>query len=145
MEAATSAFRLVHRWLGRDVPPLQDHPLRSSTIREFWNRRWNRPVSGWLASYVYAPVAARKGGEWALVASFVVSGVAHGWMFLVSAGWIAAISATLFFVLQALFVLVEAAIGLRKASPALQRLWTLGLLGVSCPLFVDPVLRVLGL
>jgi hypothetical protein len=55
------------------------------------------------------------------------------------------VSACLFFVFQALFVLVESAIDVRKASLPLRRTWTLGLLGLSSPLFVDPVLRVLGL
>ena len=57
----------------------------------------------------------------------------------------AALSACLFFVFQALFVLVESAIDVRKASPGLRRTWTLGLLALSSPLFVDPALRVLGL
>jgi hypothetical protein len=66
-------------------------------------------------------------------------------LFLAAAGVIAAVSACLFFVFQALFVLVESAIDVRKASPGLRRTWTLGLLALSSPLFVDPVLRVLGL
>jgi hypothetical protein len=145
MEAATEAVRLVHRLAGIDVPPLQDRPIHSRSIREFWNRRWNRPVSGWLGTFVHEPVAARKGPEWGLFAAFVASGLLHGWMFLAATGWIAAIMATLFFVFQALFVLVESAIDVRKASPRLQRLWTAGLLALSSPLFVDPLLRVLGL
>jgi hypothetical protein len=145
MEALTGALRLVHRLLGFKVPPLQDHPIRALSIREFWNRRWNRPVSGWLATYVYGPVDARKGPEWGLFAAFVVSGLLHAWLFLAAAGVIAAVSACLFFVFQALFVLVESAIDVRKASLPLRRTWTLGLLGLSSPLFVDPVLRVLGL
>jgi hypothetical protein len=145
MEAATGAFRLVHGLFGIRVPRLQDRPIRALSIREFWNRRWNRPVTGWLATYVYAPVSARKGPEWGLFAGFVASGLLHAWMFLAAVGVIAAVSACLFFVFQALFVLVESAIDVRKASLGLRRTWTLGLLALSSPLFVDPVLRVLGL
>lgn len=145
MEAATGLVRLVHRWAGRNVAPLQDRPLRARTLREFWNRRWNRPVSGWLATYVYEPVAANRGAERALFAAFATSGLLHGWMFLAAAGWVAALSTALFFVFQALFVLAESAVGLRKARPGVQRAWTAGLLALSSPLFVDPMLRVLGL
>ena len=114
------------------------------SIREFWNRRWNRPVSGWLDAFVFTPVAKRRGATVGLLAAFVASGLLHAWMFLASVGWIAAISAGLFFVFQGFFVLVESFVDIRKASIGLRRVWTLGLLAMSSPLFVDPVLRVLG-
>ena len=114
------------------------------SIREFWNRRWNRPVSGWLDAFVFAPVAKRRGATVGLLAAFVASGLLHAWVFLASVGWIAAISAALFFVFQGFFVLVESFVDIRKASDGLRRMWTLGLLALSSPLFVDPVLRVFG-
>jgi hypothetical protein len=141
MEAMTGALRLGHRLAGIDVPPLQDRPLAAQSIREFWNRRWNRPVSGWLDDYVFAPIAARRGATVALLAAFAASGLLHAWVFLSAVGWIAAISAGLFFAFQAFFILVESFVGIRRASTGLRRLWTLGLLGLSAPLFVDPVLR----
>ena len=145
MEAIAGALRLGHRQAGIEIPPLQDRPLLSLSIREFWNRRWNRPVSGWLDRYVFEPVAKRRGATVGLLAAFVASGLLHAWVFLASVGWIAAISAGLFFAFQGFFVLVESFVDIRKASNVLRRVWTLGLLAMSSPLFVDPVLRVLGL
>jgi hypothetical protein len=144
MEALTEGLRVLHRLAGIAVPPMQDRPLLSQSIREFWNTRWNRPVSGWLEAYVFVPVARRSGATVGLLAAFAASGILHAWVFLASVGWIAAISAALFFVFQGFFVLVESFVGIRKATPGLRRLWTLGLLGLSSPLFVDPVLRVIG-
>jgi len=144
MEAITGALRLGHRLAGIEIPPLQDRPLLSLSIREFWNRRWNRPVSGWLDAFVFEPVAKRRGATVGLLAAFAASGLLHAWVFLASVGWIAAISAGLFFVFQGFFVLVESFVDIRKASDGLRRMWTLGLLALSSPLFVDPVLRVFG-
>lgn len=141
MEAITESLRLGHRLAGIDVPALQDRPLASLSIREFWNTRWNRPVSGWLDDYVFKPIAARRGATVGLLAAFAASGVLHAWVFLAAAGWIAAISAGMFFAFQAIFILVESFVGIRQASTGRRRLWTLGLLGMSSPLFVDPVLR----
>ncbi len=145
MEALTEALRLLHRLAGIDVPALQDRPLLSTSIREFWGRRWNRPVSGWLAEFVFAPVTARSGTTEGLVATFVASGILHAWVFVAAVGWIAAMLAGLFFLFQGVFVLMESLVGIRRASLPLQRLWTLGLLALTSPLFVDPVLRVFGL
>ncbi len=144
MEAIAGALRIGHRLVGIEVPPLQDRPLLALSIREFWNRRWNRPVSGWLDAYVFGPIAKRRGATVGLLAAFVASGLLHAWVFLASVGWIAAISAALFFVFQGFFVLVESFVDIRKASDGLRRMWTLGLLALSSPLFVDPVLRVIG-
>lgn len=144
MEAIVGALRLAHRLAGIQIPPLQDRPLLSLSIREFWNRRWNRPVSGWLDTFVFEPVAKRRGATVGLLAAFAASGLLHAWVFLASVGWIAAISAGLFFVFQGFFVLVESFVDIRKASHGLRRMWTLGLLALSSPLFVDPVLRVFG-
>lgn len=144
MEAIVGALRIAHRLAGIQIPPLQDRPLLSLSIREFWNRRWNRPVSGWLDTFVFEPVAKRRGATVGLLAAFAASGLLHAWVFLASVGWIAAISAGLFFVFQGFFVLVESFVDIRKASHGLRRMWTLGLLALSSPLFVDPVLRVFG-
>lgn len=144
MEAVTEVLRLLHRLAGIEVPALQDRPLLSTSIREFWSRRWNRPVNGWLAEFVFTPVTARTGFTEGLLATFAASGILHAWVFVAAVGWIAAMLAGLFFLFQGIFVLLETAIGMRRASTGLQRLWTLGLLGLSSPLFVDPVLRVFG-
>lgn len=73
-------FRLVAvfwRGHGYDVAPPFDAPLLSTSLGEFWSRRWNRAFSEMTALAVYRPVARRFGTAAALAAAFVLSGVLH--------------------------------------------------------------------
>ena len=144
VEAIVDALRLVHRLWGVSVPAIQRLPLASRSLAEFWNSRWNRSVSGWLSEFVFRPVASRFGRGAGVFAAFTVSAAAHAWVFYCAVGARAALMAGAFFLLHGALVLVEAAIGIRAAAPVLQRAWTLGLLGASSPLFVEPVLQVFG-
>lgn len=144
MDAMGGLLRVGYRFIGIAVPPLQDRPILAMSIREFWSTRWNKPVSGWLARHVFEPVSRRRGAEVGLVAGFAASALLHAWVFLVSVGWLAAVMSASFFLLQGIFVIVESFIAIRRAAPILRRAWTLGLLGMTSPMFVEPVLRVLG-
>lgn len=145
MDAITGAVRLAHGLSGVSVPPIQDTPIASQSIREFWSQRWNKPVSDWLAEFVFIPVSRRSNAGWGVMAAFATSALLHAWMFYAAVGFGPALMAFAFFIFQAMFVLVESFIRLRQLSPRLRRAWTLGMLGLSSPLFVEPVLRVLGL
>jgi hypothetical protein len=145
MDAITEALRLAHGLSGVSVPPIQATPIASQSIREFWSERWNKPVSEWLGEFVFLPVSRRSNVGWGLLATFATSGLLHAWMFYTALGWIPAMMAFAFFIFQAMFVMVESFIRMRDLSPLLRRAWTLGMLGISSPLFVEPVLRVLGL
>lgn len=144
MEVITEAIRLGHLLFGVSVAPIQSVPLLSTSVREFWSKRWNRPVSGWLNRFVFIPVVRTRGLIAGLFAAFLVSGALHGWMFYVAVGLKGAVMATLFFVLQALFVIAESAMAVERWPVLLRRAWTLGLLLASSPLFVLPLLDVLG-
>ncbi|CAL1354068.1 unnamed protein product [Linum trigynum] len=71
--------------LGFELEPQFDEPYLSTSLQDFWGRRWNLIVTGILRPTVYLPV--RRVGEgvvgrrWAalpaVVASFVVSGLMH--------------------------------------------------------------------
>lgn len=145
MDAVTGTVRLAHGLSGVAVPSIQETPIASQSIREFWSQRWNKPVSDWLAEFVFLPVSRRSNAGWGVMASFATSGLLHAWMFYSALGFGPALMAFAFFIFQAMFVLVESFIRLRQLSPRLRRAWTLGMLGISSPLFVEPVLRVLGL
>lgn len=145
MEAITGTVRLLHQLAGVAVPPIQATPILSTSIREFWSQRWNRPVSGWLNEFVFRPVASKRGPTLGLVAAFGASAVLHAWMFFTAAGVTVAILVFLFFCFQALLVLVESTIRVKQLPEPLRRAWTLGLLLISSSLFVEPALRVLAL
>src|SRR5262249_36612774 len=65
------------RWNGGDCPRLLRSPLRSTSLREFWGRRWNLAFSEMTAIAVYQPLVRIAGRGPALAASFVGSGLLH--------------------------------------------------------------------
>jgi hypothetical protein len=144
METGTEGLRFGHRLFGVDVPPIQQAPVLSRSVGEFWSKRWNRPVSAWLNEYAFLPLARRRRPLLALLVAFSVSAAFHAWLYFAALGWRAALSAAAFFLLQAPIVMLETKwrIGRWPALPA--RAWTLCWLLVTSPLFVDPLLRGLG-
>ena len=145
MEAITGTVRLVHLLAGLEVAPLQCVPIAARSVGEFWSRRWNRPVSGWLNQFIFVPVFRRAGPVLALIAAFAVSALLHAWMFLTAGGLRVALIAGLFFIVQAGLVLLEVPLRLARWPTPAQRAWTVGVLLVSSPLFTGPMLQVLGL
>ena len=74
------AFDLVAglwRRAGADVPPLFRAPLRSTSLGEFWSRRWNLAFSEMTSLVVYRPLAESAGRRTALVSAFLFSGLLH--------------------------------------------------------------------
>jgi alginate O-acetyltransferase complex protein AlgI len=65
------------RRAGVDVRPLFLAPLRSTSLAEFWGRRWNLAFSQMTALAIYRPLSRRAGRGPALAASFLGSGLLH--------------------------------------------------------------------
>lgn len=126
---------------GFAVPPLQRAPLRSASLREFWGRRWNRVVQGWLSEHAFAPVARRHGAAAGTLAAFGASAALHAYLLLAAAGPGPAATWAAFFALHGGLVLGERRLGVPRWRPALGRAWTLSALAATAPLFVEPMLR----
>jgi hypothetical protein len=60
-----------------EVKPQFVQPYLATSLRDFWGRRWNLPVSAVLRAAVYNPLRARAGKEAGLLATFLVSGLMH--------------------------------------------------------------------
>ncbi|KAK9151464.1 hypothetical protein Syun_009773 [Stephania yunnanensis] len=68
-----------------EIEPQFDEPYLSTSLQDFWGRRWNLMVSSILRSSVYEPVRSiaglvvgkRWGSACAMLASFVVSALMH--------------------------------------------------------------------
>ena len=129
---------------GYSLPLMHRSPIAARSVSEFWGQRWNRIVSAWLRAFIFRPVARRRHAGVAVVCSFLVSGVFHGWPMLVALGTAAALSTVVFFTIQAVFVLVENRLRIHTWPHALARAWTLAVLLVSSPLLIDPGLRLFG-
>lgn len=52
-------------------------PLRSTSLTEFWGRRWNVAFRDMTSLIVYRPLAQSVNNEVALIAAFLVSGLVH--------------------------------------------------------------------
>ena len=67
----------VAELLGRPVVGLLDHPFRSTSLGEFWGRRWNRMVQVNLAVGVYRPLVRAGFPALGLMSAFAASGAFH--------------------------------------------------------------------
>lgn len=63
--------------LGHSVKGLLDQPFRSTSLTEFWGRRWNRMVQVNLAAGFYQPLVRAGFPTLGLLAAFAASGMFH--------------------------------------------------------------------
>jgi D-alanyl-lipoteichoic acid acyltransferase DltB (MBOAT superfamily) len=132
------------RALGVDCRPLFRAPLLSTSLNEFWSRRWNLAFSEMTALAVYRPLSAFLGRKPALAAAFIASGLVHELAISVPvcAGYGLPMS---YFLLHGLLVLFENSLERRQLPisrhPWAGRLWVRFWLVVPLPiLFHRPFL-----
>ncbi len=68
---------ILWRRAGVNAPPLMDAPILSSSLSDFWGKRWNLAFRDLAHGYVFRPLAARRRTVSATLAVFLVSGVVH--------------------------------------------------------------------
>jgi alginate O-acetyltransferase complex protein AlgI len=68
------------RVLRVDAPPIMNAPLRSTSITEFWGRRWNAAFNDLAARLVFRPASRRLGIAVGTLLAFIVSGLIHEWV-----------------------------------------------------------------
>ena len=145
-DGAVSLMVLVGRALGWRFPPMHRDPILSRTVSELWSQRWNRVVHDWLERRIFKPLLRRGASAWlAASAAFLVSATLHAWLAGVAVGAWAGAAMGAFFIVQVLLVLVERALGLPRRRTTGVRIWALVAVIATTPLFVDPMLRVVGL
>ncbi|KVI02268.1 Calponin homology domain-containing protein [Cynara cardunculus var. scolymus] len=97
---------------GVELEPPSDEPYLSTSLQDFWGRRWNLMVTNSLRHTVYKPVkSVLPAKDWAtataVIATFIVSGLMHELLFYyvvpVSPTW----EMTSFFVLHGICLVVE--------------------------------------
>ena len=138
------AFQLVScawRRAGADARPLMDRPLLSTSLGEFWGRRWNSAFRDLTHRFLFRPLLPLVGSRLALLASFVASGAVHELVISVPAGGGYG-GPTAYFAIQGAGLLTERSrFGqrLRLASAARGRAFTmLVLFAPLCMLFHPP-------
>ena len=137
--------------VGHSVQGLQDHPLHSASLSEFWARRWNHLVQNNLArAFFRGHGRARRPGR-GVLAAFAASGVLHV-LAVVSAGPMSltlAPSAVVmgFFIVHGGLVLLERRVGWHRAPRRplplfLARARTVAIFAALSPLLLDPFASV---
>ncbi|XP_058198883.1 acyl-CoA--sterol O-acyltransferase 1-like [Rhododendron vialii] len=105
---------------GFELEPPFDEPYLSTSLQDFWGRRWNLVVSRTLRPTVYDPIlcisARLMGRKWAalpaVMSTFVVSGLMHELMFYYMGRVRPTWEITWFFLLHGACLVVE--IGIKK-------------------------------
>jgi len=144
---------------GRHVRGLLDRPELSSSLSEFWGRRWNRLVQSDLDRGFFRPLARRGAWRAGTMAAFAASGVMHAVAVLDADRWevtlLPAAAVMSFFLLHGALILVEQAVrsrggrSTRGAPPAPprsrllgRRIATMTVFALLSPLLLDPFAAV---
>jgi hypothetical protein len=142
-EMLTAGHNLLTALFGVTAPALMQSPWLSVSISEFWNKRWNPGTSVLFRKILFDPLA-RQVPMAALFAVFAFSAIVHTLLFFMALGqWKVSLINGSFFAIQPLFILVEGWLGIRHWSPAAGRAWTLAVLAITSPLFVEPALQAI--
>jgi Membrane bound O-acyl transferase family len=132
-------YAIIFRAMGFAVEKLWDCPIAATTLGDFWGRRWNRIVPGFLREVIFIPVARRAGAKVALLAVFLYSGLYHeGVSFMAQSGYG---GPTLYFLLQCLGVAIENTRPARRlflGRQWLARAWTIAIVVLPVGLFLHP-------
>ncbi len=142
-DAVEGGVRTLYRAAGVIVPRQHVLPIVSRSVQEFWGKRWNRAVGGWLRMHCFLPFARRRQIRTGFVAAFCASAVFHAYFTWVAVGAGMALAMVIFFLIQGGCVLLELWMGVARWHPFFAHTWTVvAVLGCS-PLFIEPFLRIL--
>ena len=94
------------RSVGVHAAPVMQNPLRSSSLAEFWGRRWNTAFHELATRFTFRPLRSTVGPAAATLLVFLVSGLIHELVISVPAGGGYGLP-TAYFVIQGLGVAGE--------------------------------------
>lgn len=125
---------------GFPVERLFDNPLGSTSLRDFWSRRWNRPFVEMNRLLFMRPLRRLLGRRGAFLGAFLLSGMLHDFAisFPAGGGWGLP---SLYFALHGLAMLLERRLGSARWPVWLGRLWTWAWLFLPLPLLFHAPFR----
>lgn len=103
------AFHLLSclwRGVGLQADPLMNRPLASTSLSEFWGRRWNTAFRDLTHRFLFRPCASWLGPRWGIAVGFLFSGAIHELVISVPAhGGYG--GPTVFFAIQGMAMVIE--------------------------------------
>lgn len=126
---------LLWRWLGIAAEPIMRTPLRSTSLGEFWGRRWNLGFRQLAHELIFRPTRRNLGAGMAGFFVFVVSGLIHDLVISVPSRGGYGLP-TMYFVVQGAGVSIERSrIGKKLGLARGARGWCFMIVFLSAPLF----------
>jgi alginate O-acetyltransferase complex protein AlgI len=118
-----------------DAPPIMNRPLLSTSVSEFWGRRWNAAFNDLAVRLIFRPVARHTTVLAATLIAFAVSGLIHELVISLPAG-AGFVLPTAYFLVQALGVLTErSSVGKRLRLSSGSAGWVFTIIVVAGPAF----------
>ncbi len=77
---------LLWQRVGLDARPIMHSPIVSTSLAEFWGRRWNMGFRSLGHRFIYGPLHGRLGVAGATMAVFIASGLVHDLVISLPAG-----------------------------------------------------------
>lgn len=157
LEVAVGTAGLHHVFVGlaalrgHHLRGLQESPIHSTSLSEFWGKRWNRLVQALLAEGFFRPILRQGYPRLAWFTTFAASGIFH--LLVLADGGPTAILVELalpilaFFLLNGTLVMLERRWGWHRCPHRSWQRWfakarTLILLMLLSPLLLDPYARL---
>ena len=131
----TEMARLLSASFGTSFDPIHERPHRSTTLTEFWSRRWNRMGARWFRQHVFIPLRSTN-VTLAMFALFAVSAAMHVYLIASVVRPSMMLACAAFFLMQPPLVLLERRLQVRRWPAAAGRLWTSGILIALLPLLL---------
>ncbi|HMJ65984.1 MAG TPA: MBOAT family protein [Candidatus Binatia bacterium] len=142
-EMVTAAFPLVTAFVGITMPPLMRSPWRSTSLVEFWTKRWNPAASQLFRTACFTPLA-RRSAALALFTAFAASALGHTLLVYLGLGrWTISLACGAFFLVQPLLIAAERRMNIKRWPRTAAWAWTLAALTITSPLFVEPVFQII--
>lgn len=135
-DGTNDLMRVASGLFGARFADVHLRPLRSASLSEFWSCRWNRTAARWFRQHAFIP-ARRAGVTVSVFALFTLSGVMHAYLVasVIALPWMVA----LFFLAQAVFLLAERRMRVRRWPHLAARTWTIVTLAAHLPLLLIPL------
>lgn len=120
--AAIDILSLVATLLGLKSEKIFKLPFLASSPHDFWSKRWNLLVAGWLKKFVFMPTVRRtKNYPLTVMIAFIISGLAHEGLIAIKSNQYVGFT-LLFFITQAIGLIIYSAI--RKMKTVFLSPWT---------------------